>query len=141
MSEDTSIWLLAREGEPLQQGTFEDGRFVPIDETPLEVTGEITVFFQDEIVHQAQTTAPMPSLREIVERLGYALTEDMDRILSENPNGPWPLEDLEMMFGPSDGDYQDDKTVEDCKERFPHKVTFAPWPAPEVDDGDEDTRL
>lgn len=164
-TDDTSIWMLAQPHEPVVLGTFVNGVFVPLDAVPdreteslgprdplpivwneashfplpgaVEVTDAITVHFEDDPLHpQANTTL---TLREVVERLGYDLTEEMDRILGENPHGPWPLEDLEAMFGPSGGDYQDENMNAACAARFPHKVSFEPWPV--IEEGDEDTRL
>ncbi|UTC28566.1 hypothetical protein MARCHEWKA_00530 [Brevundimonas phage vB_BpoS-Marchewka] len=127
------------------------------------VTGTLTARFSDALLAEVfEADAEALTLRTVVERLGYAVTEEIDAILRANPTGPWSLEDLETMFGPRDD--VDDKTSADCRARFPHTVRFAEWvgdrdvmvhalptPPPDwsdfpilspgFDDGAEDTRL
>lgn len=70
-----------------------------------------------------------PPLRTVVERLGYAMTDEIVAILDANPTGPWSLADLETMFGAHDA----------AQSPHPHAIQFAEWVG--IDDGDEDTRL
>lgn len=106
-----------------------------IDPAAFTVEGSVEVRFDDPRVYEAYIHAPALTLRDAVEALGYDVTEEIDAILADNPDGPWTLEQLETIF------------AADVNGDHPHGVEFIVRKAqdegvPEfIDDGDEDTRL
>lgn len=71
-------------------------------------------------------------LRFVLDNLGYPMTVEKDDILAENPDGPWTLEELELLF---------DGLPEEAAQLFPHTTRFQIVDTPDIDDGDEHTRL
>ncbi|USN14977.1 hypothetical protein PAPPERLAPAPP_00500 [Brevundimonas phage vB_BpoS-Papperlapapp] len=89
----------------------------------------VSARFSDALLAEVfEADAEALTLRTVIERLDYAVTEEIDAILRANPTGPWSLGDLETMFGP--------RAPADA---HPHEVRFVEWVG--ADDGDEDTRL
>ena len=99
------------------------------------VTGSIEARIDEPRVYGAYIHAPALTLRDAVEALGYDVTEEIDAILTDNPEGPWTLEQLETIF------------AADVNGDHPHGVEFIVRKAQDegvpdfIDDGDEDTRL
>lgn len=93
---------------------------------PERTTVHLTAAMTQPGVLNLTPPAP-PSLRTVVEHLGYDVTPEIDAILTQSPEGPWTLADLETVFGSS------------IDSESPHTIAFAEWVG--VDDGDEDTRL
>ena len=107
---------------------FGSGFALPdIDPAALTVEGSVEVRFDDPRLYEAYVEAPALTLRHAVEALGYDVTEEIDAILSENPEGPWTLEQLETIF------------AADVNGEHPHGVEFVAVKT--AGDGDEDTRL
>ena len=156
MTDSTSLWFAVTPEHPDGVvGTFVDGVFTPkpsaleepyaigpnilwttafgypddridadLTVPPVEVSGSVTAYFDDPDLYREMTECQPLTLREVCDSLGYDVSpdSDIDRILTACPAGPWTLEQLETMFG------SDDKTLETCKAKFPHDVSFAPWP-------------
>lgn len=125
---------------PFEEPPLDGAAFASLPWKAHAVTGTIAARFSDPLLCEVfEADAEALTLRTVVERLGYDVTEEIDAILGANPTGPWSLADLETMFGSRD--LADDKTAADCRQKFPHQVRFAEWVGPDFDDGDENTRL
>lgn len=105
---------------------------LPFEENTL--TGSYTVRHDDQRLFDVYMAEPKLTLRTIVERLGYDVTEEIDAILADNPAGPWTQAQLETIF------------AADIDGNHPHGVEFLIQKDQDgfpggIDDGDEDTRL
>lgn len=132
LAEWATQFRVLEEPTPLDPDAFANLPFV--ENT---VTGSITTRYDDQRLYDVYTAAPALTLRTIVERLGYDVTEEIDAILADNPAGPWTQAQLETIF------------AADINGNHPHGVEFVVqkdhraedgFPGG-IDDGDEDTRL
>lgn len=106
-----------------------------IDPAAFTLEGSVEVRFDDPRLYEAYVEAPALTLRDAVEALGYDVTEEIDSILTDNPEGPWTLEQLETIFAADvNGDHPHGVEFVVCKRRDEGVSEF-------IDDGDEDTRL
>ncbi|USN15532.1 hypothetical protein KIKIMORA_04140 [Brevundimonas phage vB_BpoS-Kikimora] len=104
---------------------------------PLAVTGEVAVHWNMSPEEYADQVAPPAGglLRFMLTHLGYEMTAAKDDILERNPDGPWTLEELDLLF---------EGLPEEAAQLFPHTTQFQiveAVQAPDIDDGDEHTRL
>lgn len=80
---------------------------------PGAVTGAISATIEQPLRFDVQSLDQPPlTLRRVVETLGYEVTPEMDAILTDNPAGPWTLDDLETLF------------AADAQGDHPHGVEF-----------------
>lgn len=115
------------------QGAIHRSMPISIPSVVHAVTGEISVRWEDPAAHTAYTQGPDGGLlRFVLNNLGYPMTVEKDDILAENPDGPWTLEELELLF---------DGLPEEAAQLFPHTTRFQIVDTPDIDDGDEHTRL